>query len=361
MGVAPSDVVTSAPSTIGAASASGAAVVFPLARPLAVVLGAVVSDPAQIWHAGDRYAEVAKRVRAAGAEMAEAVERRAGSDDWAEKGKKAFLEHRVRPYQQTLAQAAAMYDDLDSALKGTAVAYSMAGVSSAAIGSAMLGYVAPLLAAAVLPPIEAEVTYVANTAMLRAGMAIRVLVSGLAKVNVAMAQLLASTAVGLGVKSSALTGLGILGTAVAGGAGGFHIGTRAAPAFEDAVRPVHWPKEVEGGAPAGFRAAPAAQADAMRRIHPASIKALGDDLDAGAGKTLQGAHDFAGDIQVGAPGFGAIGVHLFFAHATMRDTATRQLAAGRDTLGKWLPGLRTAAGNWVAAERSTTEAVNHGR
>jgi hypothetical protein len=48
-------------------------------------------------------------------------------------------------------------------------------------------------------------------------------------------------------------------------------------------------------------------------------------------------------------------------HSRLRDHARDQLAACRDTLGSWLPGLRTSAGNWVFAEQADTAATRHRR
>jgi hypothetical protein len=358
MGVAPSDVITSAPSVWGAANASSAAVVFPLAAPVALALGALVSDPAQIWHAGDRYGSVAERVRSANTLVGEAVSGRADADRWTERGRDAFMAARVRPYQETLGQAAEMYDAMDAALKATAVAYTAVGLSSATIGAALVRYVAPLLAAAVVPALNVQATYVANARMLEARRVVRKLVAGLAKTNGAAAVLLSGVAARLGVSRAVLAGLGTLG---AGGLGGFQIGARAAPAFDEAATPLEWPRRHgKGAVPGGFQAPTAAQRAGMRSIHPDSVRALGEDLDAGPGRILDAAYEDARGIEVGFPGFGAAGIHLFHAHGEMRDGAVRQLAAGRDVPGAWLPGLRTTADNWVFAERANTDGDGRG-
>ncbi|GGL41664.1 hypothetical protein GCM10014719_48690 [Planomonospora parontospora subsp. antibiotica] len=355
MGVAPSDVITSAPSVWGAAGASSAAAVFPLAAPVALALGTLVSDPAQIWHAGDRYGGVAERVRSASTLVTEAVNGRADADRWTERGRDAFMAARVRPYQETLGQAAEMYDAMDAALKLTAVAYTSVGLSSAVIGAALVRHVASLLAAAVVPALNVQATYVANARMVEAGTAVRALIAGLAKANGPAAALLSGVAARLGVSRAVLAGLGTLG---AGGLGGF-VGARAVPAAGGAATPLEWPRRVEGdvegdAVPGGFRAPTADQRAGMRSIRPDSIRALGEDLDAGPGRVLDAAYEDARGIEVGFPGFGVAGIHLFHAHGEMRDGAVRQLAAGRDVPGTWLPGLRTTADNWVFAERANT-------
>ncbi|MBG0815471.1 hypothetical protein [Planomonospora sp. ID82291] len=361
MGVAPSDVITSVPSVWGAANASSAAVVFPPAVPVALALGTLVSDPAQIWHAGDRYGSVAERVRSANALVGEAVNGRADADRWTEGGRDAFMAARVRPYQETLTQAADMYDGMDAALKATALAYTFVGLSSAVVGAALVRYVAPLLAAAVVPPLKAQATYVANARMVEARAAVRTLIAGLAKTNGSAAALLSAAAVRLGASRDVLAGLGVLGTAGLAGLGGYHIGGRAAPALGAAATPLAWPRRIEGGAaPDGFGVPTAAQRAGMRSIHPDSVKALGEDLDTGPGRILDAAYEDARGVEVGFPGFGVAGIHLFHAHGEMRDGAVRQLAAGRDVPGAWLPGLRTTADNWAFAERANTEGNGRG-
>ncbi|WP_449066794.1 hypothetical protein [Planomonospora algeriensis] len=90
--------------------------------------------------------------------------------------------------------------------------------------------------------------------------------------------------------------------------------------------------------PDGFRAPTADQRAGMRSIHPDSIRALGEDLDAGPGRILDAAYEDARGIEVGFPGFGVAGIHLFHAHGEMRDGAVRQLAAGRDVPAPGCPG-----------------------
>ena len=218
MGLAVRDVVTSAPSVWGAANAASATIVLPMAAPVAILLASVVSDPAQMWHAGDRYAVIAGHIRTASGQMTEAVNHRASADHWQEKARDAFVATRVRPYQQTLEQAAAMYEHIETVLKRCAVAYTAVGLSSAVIGAALNRYVAPLLAAAVVPSIKATATYVANAAMVEANAFVRALIAGLAKVNGAVLSVLVAVAAKLEVSDGLLLGLGTTGLTLGGGA-----------------------------------------------------------------------------------------------------------------------------------------------
>jgi hypothetical protein len=359
MGISVSDVVTSTPSVWGAANAATAAVVYPLAAIAAVPLATLVSDPAQMWHAGQRYGDVAGQIRSASAEMTQIVDHHASADHWSEHGKDSFLANRVKPYQATLEQAATMYDNIDGTLKGCAVGYTAVGLSSAVIGSAVLSYVASLLALAVVPGVNATAVYVANTRMVEAAQVVRSLISGMAKVNGVAAAVLGRLTAEFGASKA------VLATLSAGGAGvgGYYIGDRAVPSFKETQTVLHWPKQLPAGAslPSGYRVPSAADKDAIKKIDPASIKALGKDLDAGAAGTLGAAYEEARGNDVGYPGFGVVGLHVAHAHSVMRDHAAQQLAASRDTPGTWLPGLRTSADNWIFAEQANVNGTKHVR
>lgn len=350
MSATKADVITSAPSVWGAANATSASRVFPTGAPVALALGTLISDPAQIWHAGDRFGHVAELVRTAKTQMAEAVERHASADQWSEQGRDAFVAGRVRPYQNSLDQAASMFDDMDDALRGCAVAYTAVGLTSAIIGSALLSYVAPLLAAAV-PGANITAGLMGNAAMVHATLRVRKLIAGLAQVNGVTAALFAKAGSQL-ARRIAVGGMAVMGGRyVVGGAGDSMMGS---------VRAVPWPTEVRGDAqvPAGYRVPAADQADALKLIHPESVSALGKALDEGVGRTLTEAHNVASGNDVGVPGFGVVGTPVAHAYSSMRSDATDHLAAGRDEVGNWLPGLRTAMGNWAVAEDATLEALN---
>jgi hypothetical protein len=345
------DVITSGPSVWGAANAACAATVFPWAWPVAGLLGLIISDPAQMWHAGERFGTVADHLRTASSQMTTSVARHADNDHWNEQGKNAFVANRVEPYQQSLAKSAQMFDDINSALRGCATAYEFAGLSSAVIGSEVLAAVAPLLAAAVLPGLDAPAVYVVNARMLAAGQKIRRIIATLAKVN-NVALSIFGTVPKLGLA------LGAVGTEAL--TGFYYPNGPALRSFKDAEVTVQWPKQYDVGGtpvPKGYHAPTAAQSAAMKKITPESIKALGNDLDEGAARTIGQAYDQARGNDVGVPGFGLIGIATAHAYSEMRDHAADQLAACRDAPGNWLPGLRTTADNWIYTEQKNDRAV----
>ncbi|MGI5231923.1 hypothetical protein [Actinoallomurus sp. CA-142502] len=351
MGLTVSDVITSAPSTWGAANAASAAIVYPLAAFVAVPLATLVSDPAQMWHAGQRYGEVADRLRTASSEVSQAVERHASADHWKEKGKDAFIANRVKPYQDTLGAAADMYDNVRDTLWGCAVGYTVAGMASAVIGSALLNFVAAKLAAAVVPAVDVAAEYVANRLMVQAAQTVRALIKGLAAINGVAIKIIGDVS---SVKLLLATGAGSL-------MSGTYIGAAAAPSFESTQTTLTWPRRLASGeaVPAGYHAPSAADENAIRNIEPASLTALSKDLDRNAAKTLAGAYDHAQGNDVGYPGFGLVGLHLAHAHSVMREHAAQQLAACRDEPGTWLPGLRSNSGVWVCADQASADAAKH--
>jgi hypothetical protein len=373
MGMTVSDMVTSVPSVYGATTSARAAVVAaraapftwtaalvsPVAALVAVSLAATVSDPAQMWHAGERYGDVATHIRAASSEMTGAVARHAGTDNWSERGKDAFVATRVTPYQNNLKQAAAMYDDIKRTIQGCAIAYGGAGISSALIGAAALNLVASLVATAGVPGANVPAAVAANAGLAQATKVARALMDGLTKVNSFAEKIL----IDLFARFRSLQVLvPVVGVGSMAGEINYLKGD-ADRAFEGTQTTLNWPRQLPAGAamPAGYRAAGAADKDAIKKIRPESIKALGKDLDAGAAETLGTAYEQARGNDVGYPGFGAVGLHLAHAHSVLRDHAAQQLAASRDTPGTWLPGLRTNADNWIFAEQANVDATKHPR
>ncbi|GAA0365586.1 hypothetical protein NE235_02200 [Actinoallomurus spadix] len=352
MGLTSEDVITSAPSVYGAACAMGAASLYWPAAILVPILGGVVSDPAQIWHLGTRCRHVADRIRAASDEMTAAVKSCADDFHWKEKGKKAFLETRLWPYQDALDEAADNFDSLANTLSLTAVGYTGLGLLSAAVGAAALTTVTSGALAGVVAP---EITLAVNG---RLAQIMKVIVSALrrlatwngklakAMIEVLKRQEVLTRGAGRAVK------LGTGGVLAVSEVGSLAVGGIAASTMKDDVDDVRWPERLAAGAavPKGYKAATADQKNALRQIRHESIVELGKRLDSTAGVTLDAACREAADLHAGQPGFGACGQPIASAFKTARDGAVEQLTEARDTPGTWLPGLRTTAGNWVTAE-----------
>jgi hypothetical protein len=69
---------------------------------------------------------------------------------------------------------------------------------------------------------------------------------------------------------------------------------------------------------------------------------------------LDSAHQKAGGISVGFPGFGVLGMPLHMAHDQVRQSAQDYLAAGRAQLDSWRTALNQTANNYRTAEDAST-------
>ncbi|MFC4589300.1 hypothetical protein [Sphaerisporangium corydalis] len=353
MGVTKADVITSAPSVSGAAQAVAAAYVLPLVGlPIAAALTTFVSDPAQIWHAADRFEHVATLVRSAGTLLGDEIA--AGTREWNEKGKDAFVTSRVEPYGRALDEAAAMYDDLGDTLKSGAVAYSTLGIASAVIGAATLA----IARTAFSNGLAGQA--VGNAALAGARERVVSLTKYVDEVNRLMAKIFSHAASQV-IKNAGVRRFSAFAVngALTGVPGAYILSGPFGSALTGDVRTVPWPKEIKDGepVPTGYRAA---QSKDLKLVHPDAIRALGKALESTVGATLGRALDAARTNEVGLPGFGVIGIPVAHAFSAVRNGAADQLAGGVDTVGTWLPMLATAGGNWAVAEKATTDAV-HGR
>ncbi|MCO5996313.1 hypothetical protein [Actinoallomurus rhizosphaericola] len=351
MGVTAEDVITSAPSSYGALCAVNAASLWWPAALLIPVFGAAVSDPAQIWHLAERCWNIAGHIRTASEEMTSAVKSCANEFHWNEKGKDAFMATRVTPYQSALHDAAGNFDALGVTLAVTAAGYTGLGLLSATVGSALLTTVTAGALAGVAAPGTALITNA------RIAQIMKVVLNALR--TIARYNGKATKAIVTVLQRQELSTRGILALGAAGSAGVDFAGSPWA--MNRVVDDVQWPKELPAGAavPSGYEAPTADQRSALKQIRPESIVALAKRLDATADVELDAACKEASDLHVGVPGFGVCGIPVDHVLKSACGKAMDQLTAARDTPGTWLPGLRTNAGNWVAAEHRFPIRIEH--
>ncbi len=354
-----SDIITSAPSVWGAANAASAVALEPAALIVAIPLAAFVSDPAEMWHAGERYGQVAKMIQSASEKMTEDVKRHALDEHWNEEGRNAFMADRLTPYQDTLDQAATMYLKIEDTLMRCAEGYTAVGLASALLGSATVAFATAALARKAVDPMGisdyAVMRVLANIA--------KGLAEGLGKLN-SFAMAILKEFAKQRLSDRAIDGLRFMGLGVASLVVGVSEGidlTTSRTYFTANDATLNWLRQQpEGSAmPAGYHAPSAKDQAAIKKIRPESITALGKDLTAHAGEDLGAAYDLACHNEVGHPGFGVVGVRVGHAHVEMRDHAAAQLAACRDTPGTWLPGLRSTAANWIIADQAGADAAGH--
>jgi hypothetical protein len=145
------DLIDSAPSVLGAGLTTYACFAVPAAIPLAVMQGTVISDPAQIWHAGSRHAELAGQADSAKTQLTQAVDKRARDDDWDGNDKNLFVQAHVEPYKTALDQTAQMHKGIDSSMSTLAKVYMGAGLLSATIGGIMAACASGVIACSWIP------------------------------------------------------------------------------------------------------------------------------------------------------------------------------------------------------------------
>lgn len=145
------DFIDSAPSVLGAGLTTYACFAVPAAIPLAVMQGVVISDPAQIWHAGTRHAHLAGQANSAKTQLTQAVDKRASSDNWEGNDKNLFVQAHVEPYKTALDQTAQMHNGIDSSMSTLAKAYMGVGLLSATIGGIMAACASGVIACSWIP------------------------------------------------------------------------------------------------------------------------------------------------------------------------------------------------------------------
>jgi uncharacterized protein YukE len=132
------DWIDSAPSVLGAAFTGYSCFAFPAAIPLALLQGTVISDPAQMVHAGDGHNTQAGWADAAKAQIDQAVAK--VSTAWDGNDKEAFDQTYVQSYKQACDETAKMCRAAADSLKTLGGVFMDAGVISFAIGGVMLAY-----------------------------------------------------------------------------------------------------------------------------------------------------------------------------------------------------------------------------
>jgi hypothetical protein len=148
------DFIDSAPSVLGAGLTTAACFAVPAAIPLALMQGTVISDPAQIWHAGSRHVDIAGKADSAKTELTQAVDKRAGADDWDGSDKNMFVQAHVEPYKTALDQTAQMHKGIGDSMGTLAKVYMGAGLLSATIGGIMAACAAAVAGTCWIPGVD---------------------------------------------------------------------------------------------------------------------------------------------------------------------------------------------------------------
>jgi uncharacterized protein YukE len=141
--MATSDFIDSAPSVTGAGLTTYACFTVPSAIPLALMQGAVISDPAEIWRAAARHTDLAGKAYTTKSEIIQAVDKRASADNWEGNDKNVFV--------QALDQTAQTHDGINDALSTLAKVYMGAGLLSLTIGGILAACASGVIACSWIP------------------------------------------------------------------------------------------------------------------------------------------------------------------------------------------------------------------
>jgi hypothetical protein len=158
------DFIDSAPSVIGAGLTTAACFAVPAAIPLAAMQGTVISDPAQIFHAGDRHTALAGKANDAKTQLTSLVDKRASTDQWDGEDKNMFVQAHVEPYKTALDQTATMHNGINSSLNTLAKVYMGAGLLSLTIGGIMAACAVAVAGTSWIPGVNAATEGAATAA-----------------------------------------------------------------------------------------------------------------------------------------------------------------------------------------------------
>jgi hypothetical protein len=173
------DFIDSAPSVAGFGMTSAACFSVPAAIPLAMMQGTVISDPAQIWHAGSRHSELAGKADDVKAQLKQVVDKRASADKWDGKDKQNFISMHVEPYNKALDQTAALHKGISGSLGSVAKVYQVVGGLSAAIGAIMLAWSLTVDSTALIPGVDLATEGAATAAAETSSGVFRTVLNGL--------------------------------------------------------------------------------------------------------------------------------------------------------------------------------------
>ncbi|GAA4505405.1 hypothetical protein GCM10023191_061040 [Actinoallomurus oryzae] len=149
------DFIDSAPSVLGAGLTTAACFAIPAAIPLAMMQGTAISDPAQIWHTGDRHTALAGKAEDAKHQLTQAVEKHAKDDKWDGNDAQAFKQSNLTPYQTALDQTSELHKGIGGSLGTLAKVYMGAGLLSATIGGIMAACAVAVAGVSWIPGVNA--------------------------------------------------------------------------------------------------------------------------------------------------------------------------------------------------------------
>lgn len=174
MGVEGRDYLT-LQSMLGFLSSTFAASVIPAAIPVAALAGTIISDPGQVWHAGDRHKLVADTAAQANDETKTIIKNPEGFTS--PEARQASDEH-MGKYSTALQETTDQHGTLDVILKWAAAVVEVLGAASAVVGGALALSAIGVLSASWIPGANAAVYAEANGLAGYMGTTLRALARG---------------------------------------------------------------------------------------------------------------------------------------------------------------------------------------
>jgi hypothetical protein len=152
-----------------------AASVIPAAIPVAALAGTLISDPGQVWHAGDRHKLVADTTSQAKDEMHTIV---SNPDGFKTPEAKQAFDKRMAEYTTALQETKDQHGTLDVMLKWASVVVGALGGASLAVGAALAASAIGWLSVSWIPGPNAAVFAEANSLAGYLGTTLRALAKG---------------------------------------------------------------------------------------------------------------------------------------------------------------------------------------
>ncbi|WP_141955207.1 hypothetical protein [Actinoallomurus bryophytorum] len=146
-----------------------------MAIPIAALAGGLISDPGQIWHAGDRHKLVADTTAQAKDEVQTIV---GNPEGFKTPDAKQAFDKRMESYSTALQETKDQHGTLDVILKWAAGVVEALGLASLAVGSALALAATGVISLSWAPGVNASVYAEANGLAARVGATLRTVVKG---------------------------------------------------------------------------------------------------------------------------------------------------------------------------------------
>jgi hypothetical protein len=141
-----------APSMIGFLGSTFAAGVVPAAIPIATMAGTLISDPGQIFHAGNRHGEVANTTGQAKDDTDKIIDDKTGFQTTAARTE---FDNRMKQYTKALGDTKDQHSNLNTIMNVLGGLWTAAGAASAAVGTTLALLATEVISTSWIPGVDA--------------------------------------------------------------------------------------------------------------------------------------------------------------------------------------------------------------